>query len=122
MAASDTFALRPRKLGYITVGAVLLYLGVTGIRNARIDALAHAAMDAKADPAIVSKLASYRGARSADLLLVVAGGRSVTAESHCRHPRAGRSQSRTSRLAALRNAGAAGISGRAPGNCSRALH
>jgi hypothetical protein len=73
MAASDTLAFRPRKLGYIAVGAVLLYLGYTGIRNARIDALARAAMDAKADPAIVSKLASYRGARSADLLLMVAG-------------------------------------------------
>jgi len=72
MADSDTFALRPRKLGYVVVGAVLLYLGVTGIRNARIDALGHAAMDAKADPAMVSKLASYRGARSAELLLVVA--------------------------------------------------
>ncbi len=73
MTFSDSFGFRPRRLGYVIVGLVLLYLGFNSIRNTRIDALARAAMDKKADPAIVSKLASYRGARSADLLLLVAG-------------------------------------------------
>jgi hypothetical protein len=73
MPDSDSFGFRPRKLGYVIVGAALLYLGFTSIRNARIDALARAAMDNKADSAIVGKLASYRGTRSADLLLLVAG-------------------------------------------------
>jgi hypothetical protein len=73
MPDSGGFGFRPRKLGYLIVAVVLLYLGFTGVRNARIDALARAAMDKKADPAIVGKLASYRGARSADLLLLIAG-------------------------------------------------
>jgi hypothetical protein len=73
MTFSDNFGFRPRRLGYVIVGLVLLYLGFTSIRNTRIDALAHAAMDKKADPSVVSKLASYRGTRAADLLLLVAG-------------------------------------------------
>jgi hypothetical protein len=73
MTFSDSLGFRPRRLGYVIVGLVLLYLGFTSIRNTRIDALARSAMDKKADPAVVSKLASYRGARSADLLLLVAG-------------------------------------------------
>ncbi len=74
MADSDGFAFRPRKLGYVIVGFVLLYIGFNSIRTARIDALARAAMDRTADPAIVQKLASYRGDHAADLLLLVAGG------------------------------------------------
>jgi hypothetical protein len=74
MTFSDSFGFRPRKLGYVIVGIVLLYLGFVSIRNTRIDALARAAMAQKADPSIVSNLAGYRGARSADLLLLVAGG------------------------------------------------
>lgn len=73
MADSGGFGFRPKKLGYVIVAVVLLYLGFNSVRNARIDALARAAMDKKSDPAIVGKLASYRGARSADLLLVIAG-------------------------------------------------
>lgn len=56
---------------------MLLYLGYTSIRNTRIDALARVARD-KADPSLVSKLASYRGNRSADLLLIIAGGPAPT--------------------------------------------
>lgn len=74
MTFSDSFGFRPGKLGYVAVGLVLLYLGYVSIRNTRIDALAHAAVDRRADPSIVGKLASYRGQRSADLLLLIAGG------------------------------------------------
>ena len=73
MTFSDTFGFRPRKLGYVIVGLVLLYLGYSSIRNTRIDALARVAMGGKSDPSVVSKLASYRGERSAELLLVIAG-------------------------------------------------
>jgi len=72
MADSDSFGFRPRKLGYVIVGIVLLYIGFTSIRTARIDALARAAADRTADPAIVQKLASYRGEHPADMLLLVA--------------------------------------------------
>lgn len=74
MTLSDSIGFRPRKLGYIAVGLVLLYLGYSSVRNTRIDALARVAMDGNADPSLVTKLASYRGQRSADLLLVIAGG------------------------------------------------
>lgn len=73
MAFSDTFGFRPRRLGYVIVGLALLYLGYTSVRNLRIDALARVARD-KDDPSLVNKLASYRGERAAELLLVIAGG------------------------------------------------
>jgi hypothetical protein len=72
MPDSDGFGFRPRKLGYVIVGIVLLYIGFTTVRNNRIDALAHVAMSDQSDPQIVNKLASYRGTRSAELLLTVA--------------------------------------------------
>lgn len=73
MADSDGFGFRPRKLGYVIVGFVLLYIGYNSIRTARIDALVRAAMDRTPDPAIVQKLASYRGDHAADMILLVAG-------------------------------------------------
>lgn len=73
MEFSDTFGFRPRKLGYVVIALVLLYLGYTSIRNLRIDALARVAAE-KDDPSLVRKLASYRGQRAAELLLVIAGG------------------------------------------------
>ncbi len=72
MAFLDSFAFRPRRLGLGIIAIGLIYLGFNTIRNTRIDALARAAMDKKADPAVVNKLASYRGSRSAELLLFVA--------------------------------------------------
>jgi hypothetical protein len=74
MTTSDSFGFHPKKLGLLLVGLVLLYLGYTTIRNTRIDALAHAATEGKPDPSTVSKLAGYRGQRSSELLLVIAGG------------------------------------------------
>jgi len=73
MADSDGFGFRPRKLGYVIVGIVLLYIGFTTIRNYRIDALARVAMSEKSDPGVVNRLASYRGERASELLLAVAG-------------------------------------------------
>ncbi len=72
MPGSGGFGFQPRKLGYVIIALILLYLGVNSIRQSRIDALARAAMDKKADPAIVYKLASYRGVRPEGLLLAVA--------------------------------------------------
>jgi len=71
---SDSLGFRPKKLGLLIVGLVLLYIGYVSVRNTRIDSLARAAMDGKADVSTVKKLASYGGERSADLLLVIAGG------------------------------------------------
>jgi len=74
MSFTDNFGFRPKKLGLIIVGLVLLYLGYTSVRNLRIDALGRAAMYGNGDPAVVNKLASYGGERSAELLLIIAGG------------------------------------------------
>jgi hypothetical protein len=73
MSIFEDFAFTPKKLGLIVVGIILLYIGFNTIRNARIDALARAAVDKKADPTVVAKLAGYRGVRSAELLLGIAG-------------------------------------------------
>ena len=73
MTFSDSFGFRPKTLGLIIIGLVLLYLGYTSVRKLRVDALGRTAM-LKSDPTLVGKLASYGGERSADLLLVVAGG------------------------------------------------
>ncbi len=73
MTFSDNFGFRPKTLGLIIVGLILAYLGYTSIRNLRIDALGRAAM-ADNSPSLVNKLASYGGERSADLLLIIAGG------------------------------------------------
>jgi hypothetical protein len=73
MTFSDNFGFRPKTLGLIVVGFVLLYLAYTSIRKLRVDALGRAAMTVS-DPSLVDKLASYGGESSADLLLVVAGG------------------------------------------------
>jgi hypothetical protein len=74
MTVSDSIGFRPKKLGLAFVVLVLLYLGYTSIRNLRIDALGRAAMYGNGNPTIVAKLASYGGERSADLLLIIAGG------------------------------------------------
>jgi len=72
MTVFDKFAFEPRKLGFVIIGVILLIIGFNTIRNARIDALARAAMDKKPDPAVVKKLASYSGVRAPELLLLVA--------------------------------------------------
>ena len=73
MTDSDHFAWRPRRLGYVIIGLILAYLAYTGIRNVRIDALARAAANKNAGPAVVNKLASYRGNRASELLFLLAG-------------------------------------------------
>ena len=72
MTGSEDFTWRPRRLGYLVVGLILAYLAYTTIRNVRIDALARAARDKKADPEVVNKLAGYGGTRAAELLFQVA--------------------------------------------------
>jgi hypothetical protein len=74
MSFFENFAFAPKKLGLVVVGIVLLILGFNTVRNTRMDALARAALDKKPDTAVVQKLASYRGTRSAELLLAVAAG------------------------------------------------
>jgi hypothetical protein len=73
MSILEKFAFQPRRLGLVIIGIVLLVLGFQTVRNSRIDALARAAADKKPDPAVVQKLASYRGARVSELLLLIAG-------------------------------------------------
>lgn len=72
MSLFDDFAFTPKKLGLLVIGLILLYLGFNAVRNARMEALARAALDKKPDPAVVAKLGSYRGARPAELLLGIA--------------------------------------------------
>lgn len=74
MSFLDNFILQPKKLGLVIIVLVLGYMGYNTIRNSRIDALARAATDKKPDPAVVKKLASYSGTRSAELLLLIAAG------------------------------------------------
>lgn len=72
MSFFDNFAFSPKKLGLVVIGVILLFMGFNAVRNTRMDALMRAALDKKADPAVVNKLASYRGTRAAELLLVIA--------------------------------------------------
>jgi hypothetical protein len=73
VTGSEDFTWRPRRLGYLVIGLILLYLAYTAIRNVRIDALGRAACDKNADPTVVDKLASYRGGRASERLFLVAG-------------------------------------------------
>ncbi len=78
MSLLDSIGFKPRRLGYVVVAIVLGYLGFNAIRNTRMDALGRAALDRKADPAVVKQLAGYRGSRSEELLLLVAGASQST--------------------------------------------
>lgn len=72
MTDSDHFALRPTRLGYVIIGLILAYLAWNAIRNVRIDSLGRAAQDKSTDPAVVNKLAGYRGGRAAEMLFRIA--------------------------------------------------
>ena len=74
MSLLDEFGFRPARIG---IAIILILLGVTAFttwRNARIDALAHSALDKKGDINTVKRLAGYSGQRSAELLVAVASG------------------------------------------------
>jgi hypothetical protein len=74
MALLDDFTFQPRRLGILIILIGLAVTAFTAWRNARIDALARAAIGRNADVGAVKKLASYSGQRSSDLLLIVASG------------------------------------------------
>ena len=68
MSLLDDLGFRPARIG---IAIILILLGVTAYttwRNARIDALAHSALDKKGDVSTVKRLAAYSGQRSAELL------------------------------------------------------
>lgn len=74
MSLLDDLGFRPARIG---IAIILILLGVTAYttwRNARIDALAHSALDKKGDVSTVKRLAAYSGQRSAELLVAVASG------------------------------------------------
>ncbi len=74
MSFLEKIAQHSRKLGFALLAIVLLIMGFNTVRNTRVDALGRAALDKKADPAVVKKLASYSGQRAAEWLMLVAGG------------------------------------------------
>lgn len=72
MAFLDDFIFQPRRLGVLIILIGLAVTAFSAWRNARIDALARAAIDRNADVGVVKKLASYSGQRSSDRLVIVA--------------------------------------------------
>jgi hypothetical protein len=74
MSFVDDFVFKPRRLGILIIVIVLAATAFTTWRNARIDALARAALDKKPDVEAVKRLASYSGQRASELLLVVVSG------------------------------------------------
>ena len=74
MSFLDDFGFRPMRLGIAIIVILMAGTAYTTWRNARMDALAHAALDKKPDPTAVKRLAGYSGQRASELLLVVASG------------------------------------------------
>ncbi len=74
MSFLDDFGFKPMRLGILVIVVIMAVTAYTTWRNARIDALAHAALEKKPDPTAVKRLAGYSGQRASELLLVVASG------------------------------------------------
>jgi hypothetical protein len=74
MSFLDDFGFKPMRLGIAIIVMIMAVTAYTTWRNARMDALAHAAVDKKPDPTAVKRLAGYSGQRASELLLVVASG------------------------------------------------
>ncbi len=74
MSLLDDFGFRPARIGIAIIVILLAGTAFTTWRNARIDALAHSALDKKSDVNAVKRLAGYSGQRSAELLGAVASG------------------------------------------------
>ncbi len=74
MSFLDDFGFKPMRLGILIIVIIMAVTVYNTWRNARMDALAHAAVDKKPDPTAVKRLASYSGQRASELLLVVASG------------------------------------------------
>jgi len=77
MSLLDDLGFRPARVGIAIILILLAGMAFTSWRNARIDALARSAMDATSAPTAVKKLASYKGERAGELLLVVASAAPV---------------------------------------------
>ena len=90
-------------------------------RNARIDALAHAALDKKPDATAVKRLAGYSGQRASELLLVVASGAQTASEPPGCAASAGRPQGRSPGVAVVGVAASTGESRHAAGAGQRHL-
>ncbi len=74
MSLLDDFGFKPMRLGILIIVIIMAVTAYTTWRNARIDALAHAALEKKPDATAVKRLAGYSGQRASELLLVVASG------------------------------------------------
>ena len=74
MSFFDDFGFKPMRLGILIIVIIMAVTAYTTWRNARMDALAHSAVDKKPDPTAVARLASYSGQRASELLLAVASG------------------------------------------------
>src|SRR5208282_143105 len=74
MSFLDDFGFKPMRLGILVIVVIMAGTAFTTWRNARIDALAHSALEKKPDPTAVKRLAGYSGQRASELLLVVASG------------------------------------------------
>jgi hypothetical protein len=85
MSFLDDFGFKPKRFGILLIVIVMAITAYTAWRNARMDALARAAVDKKPDATAVKRLANYSGQRASELLLAVASG----------------AQTETNRLAAL---------------------
>jgi len=70
----DDFGFKPRRLGILIIVIIMGVTAYTTWRNARIDALAHSALEQRPDPTAVKRLAGYSGQRASELLLFVASG------------------------------------------------
>jgi len=74
MSFLDDFGFKPMRLGIAVIVIIMAVTAYNTWRNARMDALAHAAVDKKPDTTAVKRLAGYSGQRASELLLVVASG------------------------------------------------
>lgn len=74
MSFLDDFGFKPKRVGILIIVIIMLVTAYTTWRNARMDALARAAVDKKPDATAVKRLASYSGQRAGELLLAVAAG------------------------------------------------
>ena len=74
MSWLDEIGFRPVRLGILVIIVIMAVTAYTQWRNARMDALAHSAIDKKPDATAVKRLAGYSGQRASELLMVVTFG------------------------------------------------
>jgi hypothetical protein len=74
MSLQDDFGFRPMPIGILIIVIIMAGTAYNTWRNARMDALAHSALEKKPDPTALKRLAGYSGQRASELLLVIASG------------------------------------------------